>query len=166
MVLIMIAAACMHQPPPPSAASTTSVHAVALMDPLDSATPSELPDELLGALRKEASSRNIGLDFRSIPFEGQRQTMQRLEHVEDRPLLLIETRVWYMSQLEGRFRWEVEVMMSLAGESGSTIQREFSVPVFHQYHHQREQDALVAASPVILRQLGGMLDDYVRGEGL
>jgi hypothetical protein len=166
MVLaFLLAAGCMHQPSPLKAEAMTAVPAIALMDPLDTDSPAGLPESLLSALKAEASSRNIGLEFGTIPFDGQRQTMQRLGHIGERPLLLIETKVWYQSQLEGRFRWEVEVVMSMAGPD-STIQRDFSVPVFHQYHHQREAEALIAAQPVIIRQLGGILDDYIGGEGL
>ena len=53
--------------------------------------------------------------------------------------------------------------MQLWGKNEETFSRQFTVPVFHQFHHQREKEAIIEAKPIIIRKLNSMIDDYVRG---
>ena len=93
-----------------------------------------------------------------------KQTEQRLQHFSQRPLILFESTVTYQTQLQGRFRWEVAVKMTLVDESGNKLHRNFTTPVFHQFHHEREVESLYAALPTIKRQLEGLIEDYIRGQ--
>jgi hypothetical protein len=36
--------------------------------------------------------------------------------------------------------------------------------VFHQFHHEREKEALMAAESSILREINLLVDDYLRGQ--
>jgi len=79
-------------------------------------------------------------------------------------LLLVETRPVYYSELNGQYRWTVDVSITLGGAS-ALYSRNFEVPVFLRYHHEREADAVNAASPVVARQVGEMLDAWLGGGG-
>ena len=80
--------------------------------------------------------------------------------------MLIETQAQFYAQLNGRFRWEVAVKMTLIDADGNMLHRIFTTPVFHQFHHEREIEALYAALPTIKRQLEGLIEDYIRGQEL
>ena len=65
-----------------------------------------------------------------------KRTEQRLQHFSQRPLVLLETTVTYQTQLQGRFRWEVEVTLTCVDTTENMLQRKFNTPVFHQFHHE------------------------------
>ena len=104
------------------------------------------------------------MSFKVVASPSSSKTDQRLQKLtEEAPILLIETKATYQSQLQGRFRWEVDCTMSLLDPQDQLLTRSFTTPVFHKFHHEREEESLLAAEPVILRQLEGLLEDYIRG---
>ena len=159
---------CIKAPETLRAPSSKDLSTVAVLDLLnvdsDQSSATLLPEELLSELSAQANAHNIVLQNQPIPalFQQQRLTPQRLENLEA-PSLLIETKAEFYSQLEGRFRWEVTLKLSLKQENGQVLYRESNIPVFHQFHHQREQAALLAAAPVIRREVRRLLDDHIRG---
>ncbi|MCB9766526.1 MAG: hypothetical protein H6739_42520, partial [Alphaproteobacteria bacterium] len=80
-------------------------------------------------------------------------------------LVLVETQVEFYSQMNGRFRWTVSVDLSVAprDDLAQTVSASFTVPVFLQFHHEQEPEALAQAAPVIERQLGYLLDEVLSG---
>jgi hypothetical protein len=56
------------------------------------------------------------------------------------------------------------VVVSLEGP-GAPAARSFDVPVFLQYHHEREADAVDAAAPIVARKVGELLDGWLGGGG-
>jgi hypothetical protein len=165
MVLMYLLWACT---PKNSSLMTTEAHdmyTISSLDQLDVRTSLPLPTPLHKQINEALQQRGIGPKSLQ-PIEGYaelRNSNQRIQLFSERPLLLIETNAQFFSQLEGRFRWTVDVRMHLEASDGTIFSRIFSVPVFHQFHHQREQESLEAAQPQILRELNQMLDDYVRG---
>jgi hypothetical protein len=147
---------------------TTEAHelyTISSLDQIDVRTSLPLPSPLHEKINEALKKR--GINPKSIqPIEGYaelRNSHQRMQLFSERPLLLIETKAQFFSQLEGRFRWIVDVHIHIETSDGTVFSRIFSVPVFHQFHHQREAESLEAARPQILRELNQMLDDYVRG---
>ena len=70
------------------------------------------------------------------------------------------TRINFFSQLSGQYRWTVDtrIVLAAASEPDKQTVSEVQVPVFLPFHHQRESEALVAAIPVIEREMAAMLD--------
>jgi hypothetical protein len=92
-------------------------------------------------------------------FQGTRDTRRRVELLHPtRPTLLVETETSFYSELSGRYRWNVHVVASIepAGVSES-----FDVPVFLQFAHEREAEAVSAAAPVIARRVGELVDGWL-----
>ena len=142
------------------------IFVVSTLDKLDERRSIALPSSLQTSIEQEITGRGLSIQTLDLndSFSSQRNTSQREKLYPNRPLLLIETQAQFYSQLEGRFRWTVDVQLSLRSAENTYFSRSFSVPVFHQFHHQREEEALEAAQELILRQLRGLLDDYIRGE--
>ena len=162
MVLISLILACGPKKEPLQAPHKEQLVFVALLDAVDQPTSEALPEELLQSLGSTVDKHNLSIRIVDAPAE--RQTEQRLKSLSSSaPLLLIEAKATFQSQLQGRFRWEVECTMSLLDDQEQLVTRSFTTPVFHKFHHQREQDSLLAAEPVLLRQLDSLLEDYIRG---
>ena len=80
-------------------------------------------------------------------------------------LVLVETSARFFSQMNGRFRWTLEVRLTLApaSEPDRAVVDTFEVPVFLQFSHEGEAEALREGLPVIERRLGALLDSYLLG---
>jgi hypothetical protein len=78
----------------------------------------------------------------------------------DALVVQVATRIHFFSQLSGQYRWTVDtrIVLAAAAEPDNQTVSEVRVPVFLPFHHQRESEALVAAIPVIERELAAMLD--------
>jgi hypothetical protein len=95
----------------------------------------------------------------------QRQLALLAEDAEDTELIvLIHTRVEFFSLLVGRYRWTVQATLAVADpEDPSThLERTVEIPVFLPFHHQQEAEALEAATPALARELGSLLDSWLR----
>ena len=155
------------QPPPLTFKNTQEISLAAVLDDSDSSEYSTIPESMLLELGRFVERHNVQLEIIPNNFTMQtKQTEQRLDHFTQRPLILFEARVTYQTQLQGRFRWEVAVKMTLIDSEGHTLHRNFTTPVFHQFHHEREIESLYAALPTIKRQLEGLMEDYIRGQEL
>lgn len=135
------------------------------------AAPAALSDALLDTL----AARNLQptvLDAAAYTetFAGQRTTAPRLRHLVDQAdgaalLVLCEATPRFDSQLNGRFRWVIDVTLSVAPADDLALAstETFDVPVFLSFHHEREPEALAAAAPLVQRRLGRMLDGLLGG---
>ncbi len=165
MVLMPFLWACTMGKQPISTVQPHDVYIVSSLDKLDTREsnpiPASMQEKIVSAMKKR------GVQAKSLQFvqsyADRRNSEQRIKLFDERPLLLVETQAQFFSQLEGRFRWTVDVQFHLIAVDGTTYMRKFSIPVFHQFHHQREQESLEAAEGQIVRKLEGLLDDYVRG---
>lgn len=141
---------------------------------LDSGQVTALPEvvfervgEALGA--RDLTPQPLDVPATLVAFGERRVTPQRLSWMAGQGqhplLLLLETEVEFYSQLSGRFRWTVRVQASVAPREdlGQAVSSSFEVPVFLQFHHEREQAAIEQAAPVIERQVGHLLDEVLGG---
>ncbi|MEC8277406.1 MAG: hypothetical protein VX026_06810 [Myxococcota bacterium] len=157
--------ACQPQVPPKRATSPIQIQVLAVQDNLLDRNSTTVPADLRNTLKAELSNANIQPTIIEVPnsFQSIRQTEQRLDALGT-PVLLIETKAEFFSQLEGRFRWSVNCKLTLNTGEQSALVREFDTPVFHQFHHQREAEAILAAEEVIRQQLRGLIEDYLRSQ--
>lgn len=156
------------------APSPMDVAFVGSLEPLDEPQVQPLPDLVRERLEQQARARNLSL----VPVDASaweeaftkgRTTRYRVDHVAagtQAPLVLVvETFARYGSQLNGRYRWTVQVTASVAPSDDveQLVSSDFNVPVFLQYHHEGEAEAVQAAAPVIERQVGYLLDQVLGG---
>ena len=143
-----------------------TVESIAVIDDIDKRTSSSFPKSLQKRLQKELQDRNVNLVFSpqlADKLTSQRNSTQRAKITEKRPLLLIETQARFYAQLNGFFRWVVEVKIHLWNEKNESFSRTFSIPVFHQFHHERGKEAIIKSETILLRQIHAVVDDYIRG---
>ena len=76
-------------------------------------------------------------------------------------LVLVEAEATFYSQLRGQNRWVVRVEATAVspGSPENAIVRRFDVPVFLNYTHQREAEALTSAGPTISRRVERLVRD-------
>ena len=165
MVLMSFLLACSFKKTPLLTAPSHDVYTVSSLDQVDVRTSSPLPQSLSRQIQDALQQRGIQpTEIDLVPtYADLRNSSQRLQLFSERPLLLVETKAQFFSQLEGRFRWTVDVAIHIQAKDGTTFAKVLSVPVFHQFHHQRETEAIEAAQTQIVQELNLLLDDYIRG---
>ena len=165
MVLMSFLLACSFKKTDLLTVAPHDVYTVSSLDQLDVLSSVALPSSLENQIQEALVLRGIRPTRLEQPsnYTTLRNSNQRLLLFSQRPLLLIESKAQFFSQLEGRFRWTVDVAIHLQAKDGTTFSKVFSVPVFHQFHHQRETEAIEAAQSQILQELNLLLDDYIRG---
>ena len=57
------------------------------------------------------------------------------------PVLILESNAEFYAQVNGRFRWEVDVKIDIF-DGTEHISEQLTIPVFHQFHHERQAEAL------------------------
>ncbi|MEE2828638.1 MAG: alpha-amylase family glycosyl hydrolase [Myxococcota bacterium] len=167
--LLLTLAGCLPRPAPLVLETSEPVLVAFVHDREDEVEVDALPEELSSALLGLLQARNlepeaVGAEEFGGYFQRARATGQRLDWLRRHSgrasmLLLVETRAKRDSQMEGRWRWTVSVRASI-GRSGSgyALDLNLELPVFLQFGHQDETDALLAARATILRRLDRLLD--------
>lgn len=156
---------CQTQMRPKVANEPISIQVLAVQDNVLNRSSSPVPPGLMKTIKSELALSNIQTNVVAAPdaFQHVRQTEQRLKQMTA-PLLMVETSAEFYSQLNGRFRWTVSCRLTLLAEDNTKLSREFTTPVFHQFHHEREAEAILAAEEVIRQQLRGLIEDYLRSQ--
>ena len=156
MVLVLSLLACIkttNNIVQPSLVSPVSVQTIAFMqtEEYSKALPPELQESLLASLNES------GIALSLLPFEPeQSQDPTEIMASLSKPVLIIESRAIFYSQLNGRFRWETLFSLELHTNT-QIIKEDLNIPVFLPYHHQREVDALRAAESLLIRDLNAFL---------
>ncbi|MEZ4322680.1 MAG: hypothetical protein R3F61_34755 [Myxococcota bacterium] len=161
---LFLLAGCPH-PTVPQAAQPAPVR---LASVLQSATdgPVEADDTALDAIVAEVQRRNLTPMAVSVSGPHRRRLEMLAEGASGGLVLLVESTARFSSQMNGRYRWTVEVEARLADpaalDDAATV--DFTVPVHLLYAHERENDALIAATPSIARRVGGLLDEWIQAQ--
>ena len=126
---------------------------------------------LVQAITEQLSLRNLGAvpvsassaELDPIPLSRHRLIWLANQPGEAELVLLLDARADFFAQMIGRYRWLVRAELVLADPTNldQAITRQLEVPVFLQYHHLREADALEAATPTLMREFGTMLDAWI-----
>lgn len=146
---------------------------VGLLAPMDGELVQPLPDRVAVRLDALLAARNLtprgvadgAADLSRLQTTGQRAAWLA-EHADGAQyVVLVETAATYTTQIEGRFRWTVDVTATIAPASdpGAGASKTFRVPVFLQFAHEKEAAAVAEAAVVIERQVGRHLDQWLGG---
>jgi hypothetical protein len=163
-VLCLSALSCMPKVPRQRLENATPILVGYIVDPTYSGEPSTAPDKLKEALARTLEERNLSVV--EVPLEvlrEQRITDTRRAALEaqqpDAPFfLLVELRVHFFSQLDGRYRWEVGTALTASKKGGVTTKDAFEVPVVLVYDHEKQRAAMNAASQDIATRLASLMD--------
>jgi hypothetical protein len=170
-LLTLVALSCIPKVPRQRLENATPILVGYVVDPTHAGEPSTAPDKLKEALARTLEERNLSVV--EVPLEvlkGQRITDTRRAALEaqqpDAPyFLLVELRVHFFSQLDGRYRWEVGTALTASKNGGVTTKDAFEVPVVLVYDHEKQRAAMNAASQDIATRLASLMDGLlVSGE--
>lgn len=173
MVLVFALAACLKAPAPMQTGNARQIVVANVMDSTTDAaaagTPAGFDAAVVGAVgRRKLVTVFVEGGPAFDTFTAVRDTSRRITALKvesgDASLLLVETAPVFFSELNGQYRWTVAVHVTLVAD-GTFNEARFDVPVFLQYHHQREAEAVEAASPVVERRVGEVLDAWLAAGG-
>lgn len=169
LMVLVCAAACLPKVPRQRLAERAKVAVAYIVDPGYAGTAFTPPDALKKLIAAELDDHN--LEVVELPLEAvsaQRLTDPRFEALKkaagDAPfLLLVEQRVHFFSQLDGRYRWEVATTLTAARPDGTKASDPFEIPVVLMYDHEKEREAIAAASGDIAKRVGVLMDGVLAG---
>ena len=173
--LILLAGCLSAKHQPVQAPGRMAVSSVACVASLDStevlAVPAPLEASMVALLEeRNLLAKPVSADSILAPFVNKRTTQHRLALIADVStdtdlLFLVEATVAYYSQMNGRYRWTVEVDATISprNDLSQAFSAHFQVPVFLEHYHEKEAAALEASVPLVERRLGALLDAYLGG---
>lgn len=174
--LLLVCSACVTPAPAPRRLPSAEPVLVALaLDGVEVAGKRAF-EEALAALLAERNLSPTWEDLEGAGDGAAEATEVRLHRLQAHAaaagvpqVLLVEVRPTYYAQMDGRYRWTVaaRVVVRGAGSEAASAEETFAVPVFLRFDHEREDAALVAARPRLLRRVRRAVDTYLgmRGEG-
>lgn len=175
VVLMASAVSCIPKDKGIQAPSPLDVVVVAAVSYPDQPEITGVPDDVAAVIVDVVQAHNLQpdllaeADFAEV-FAAKRRTLHRIGYLSDHHsgadlLLLVETQPRYFSLLSGRYRWTVDATLTLVppGDTDEAVTTEVSFPIFMEFHHEQEEEVLLAAAPVLERHLGHLLDEYLGG---
>ena len=157
MVLITLLTACLKSPAIVESPSTQLWPAWMI---LEMAEDESVPTSVSNRLMAVANEHNITLQLQPTPSDFElSKHVGSIQH----PVLIMESKAEFYAQVNGRFRWEVDVKIDIF-DGTEHISEELTIPVFHQFHHERQAEALEAALPTLERKLHTLLNKQLSAQ--
>jgi glycosidase len=183
--LLLLLTACLHAPAVVRLPEPARATVVVVLETADRVSTLALAGHPAGvAMSSELARRNLDALLVPLcdappssgppclePISAQGPTAARLAAIAAQPaaasdyVVLVEAKVSFYAQLEGRYRWTVKVRLSVARADhleGAQAD-EFDVPVVLEFAHEDAHAAFEAALPLISRHLGQLLDRSLPG---
>ncbi len=166
--------ACIKPTPPATAEAGRTITVVSVADGAGVAATVDTPERFDSAVLAALSARGLSPELVQgqdtlAALSSARESSLRVRRLQGEfvdAMLLVETRPGFYAEMNGQYRWVVGVTLTLSsGASRPNQQVVFDVPVFLRYHHQREAEAVDAASGVVARRVAELVDDWLRSGG-
>ena len=166
---LLLMTACLPRVPKQRLAERARIAVGYIVDPSYSGKAFEPPDELKKRFAAELNERN--LEVVEVPLsalEAQRLTDSRFLAVKDAAqdaqfFLLVEQRVHFFSQIDGRYRWEVATTLTAGRGDSVRASDQSEIPVILTYDHEKEREAIATASSDLTERMGMLLDGVLAG---
>lgn len=165
MFVLFALSACLKPAAPARARTETPVRVAVILESYDEATVALAPEVVQKRVAETLTERNIG----PVPIDASATaSFARVRSTEARrtalgtdagPVLLLECAPRFSAQVNGRYRWTIDVQATIGPEHADA--RRFTVPVHLLYAHEQEEEALVEAAPLLAREVGRLLDDWL-----
>lgn len=168
VLFVLVVAGCMPRVPRQRLAAPAPLALGIVVDPDRSGELFSVPETLRDGLTAELREHNF--DPQDVPltaFGARRLSEARLAALKDVTqtpwLALVELRARFFSQMEGRYRWEVSAKVTVTRREGAGASDTFVLPVMLSFEHEKEADALSAASADLATRLGALIDGLLQG---
>lgn len=168
---LLLLAGCLKQPAAVTSEAALPVALGAVLTGVADGVTEPAADEVMQRLSAVVSARALtprpaaGEALAARPNSASRVALLAEGGSQGELVVLVESSARFFSQMNGRFRWTVEVKITLAParDADRAVADSFEVPVFLQFNHEGEEEALREGLPVIERRLGALLDSYLLG---
>lgn len=169
MLIAWVSGGCLPRVPQQRLAERTKVAVAYIVDPGYAGSPFVPPEALKKGIASVCDGRN--LEAVEVPLSvvaSERLTAARFEALKKASggtpfALLVELRVLFFSQLDGRYRWKVAVSLTAARPDGTTASDPFEIPVVMMFDHEKEREAIVQAVSDIANRTGTLMDGLLAG---
>lgn len=169
VLLLGLSSACLPRVPRQRLAERARIAVAYVVDPGYAGAPFAPPDPFKERVKAELSDHN--LEVVEVPLEvvaAQRLTDGRFDALKkaagDAPfVLLVEQRVHFFSQLDGRYRWEVATALTGSRSDGAKATDPFEIPIILMYDHEKEREAIASAASDIANRVGVLMDGLLVG---
>jgi hypothetical protein len=169
LVLAVFAVGCLPKIPRQRLAEPAKIAVAYIVDPSYAGAPFTPPAELKQAIAKELADHN--LQVVELPLEtilAQRLIDSRFEALKKASdgapfLLLVEQRVQFFSQIDGRYRWEVSSAFTAGRADGATAKDPLEIPVILMFDHEKEREAIIYAAQDVANRVGVLMDGVLAG---
>jgi glycosidase len=168
--LLLLLAACVTARPVQRASEPTPVALLVLVDDDETRRVGPVPESVAAGVVAALAERNLQPTMLP-PTDGalaaRRSTSARLQHLaassQAPVLVLVETKARFYSLLNGRFRWELHAVLTMArrGATADATTHVLDFPVFLDFDHQREPDALEYGRRKLVDEVGRLADDFL-----
>lgn len=150
---------------PVDAATPVAAVRVLVLEAPDERPPLALPDAIGARVDDVLATHGIvAAPVVAVDFDTRRSTAQRLDGLpNDQTVVLVEAVARFSTELQGRWRWTVDVRATIDPPDGDPVTTAFAVPVFLDRFQDREVEALEAAMPGIERRLTRAVEAWLRG---
>lgn len=147
---------------------------VALLMEAEDGSVAAVPAAVRDAVERELGKRNLVMrpvDHAAFAerFARMRDSGQRLRvlarELPKGPLLLVEARASFFSQLAGRFRWAVSARLTLTDTTHDDppLQEAMDLPAILELEHERAEEALASVARLLGERAGGLADVLLGG---
>lgn len=143
-------------------------------DDVTGQTSAPMRDEVMSALNMVLIERNLKVE--QIAFEGIKDQLGAIRDTDRRLnalrasakgsqfILLTEVSTEFYAPLSGRYRWDVNVHMSIYDIAArKSFEDKFSVPAVLMYSHEKGEDAIESVQSELQKHLGGLIDTFMKG---
>ncbi len=171
LVVLLAASACIPRVPVQRLPALTPIVVAYVVDPSYSGEATTAPGTLKAAVAEVLAERNLRPV--ELPLEvvkdakltdARMAAMRANENVAPF-LLLVELRVQFFSQLDGRYRWEVGTAVTAERRSSTQVKDAFEVPVVLQFDHEKQPAAIVMAADDIKGRVAVLIDGLLASPG-
>ena len=165
---------CVSQTPTPQYADNIDFAVVYTHDDNTNLKSEPIADNVASSLNSVLTERKLKVTpvvFQSIQaqFEAIRDTERRIQAIKSQAetsqiILLAEISTEFYSPLSGRYRWDVNVNLTVYDLiTHDSLSSHFSTPAVLMYAHENGDDAIVSVESEIQRQMGSLVDKFMKG---
>ncbi len=170
----MTLSGCVSQTPTPQYSENYKFAAAYIHDDTTALSSTAIAEEVSNALNNVLTDRNLKVT--SMPFSAissdmtsVRDTDRRLQTLRASAngaefILLTEISTEFYSPLSGRYRWDVNVILSIYDiATRNTLTDKFTVPAVLMYSHENGDDAIQSVQSDLEKHIGSLVDAFLKG---
>ena len=175
--LAFVCQSCVTQTPIPQYADNITFSTLYTHDDIQAQSSDPVADSVAEFLNSVLVARNLHVEqisFDSVKpqLDAIRDTDRRIQALKasapgSQFILLTEISTEFYSPLSGRYRWDVNVNITLYDMVGrQSMNDKFSLPATLMYSHEDGDDAIKSVQTELQRRIGSLVDRFMKGRAV